>query len=82
MDGFVQEDEVDARPGPLVLGLGFGSQVAFKRTKPVPATMSESGGSQQSTVSLFCSYYKSSLGSRRLNIDCSYCGESQEVEVA
>ena len=42
-----------ARPGPLVLGLGFGPQVAFKRTKLVPATMNESGGSQQSIVSLF-----------------------------
>ena len=41
-----------ARPGPLVLGLGFGLQVAFKRTKLFPATMNESGGSQQSTVSL------------------------------
>ena len=71
-----------ARPGPLVLGLGFGLQVALKRTKLVPATMNESGVSQQSTVSLFWSDYKSSLGSRRPNIDCSYCCESQEAEVA
>ena len=42
-----------ARPGPLVLVLGFGLQVAFKRTKLVPATMNESGVSQQSTGSLF-----------------------------
>ena len=28
--------------GLLVLGLGFGLQVAFKRTKLVPATMNES----------------------------------------
>ena len=78
----MREDEMAARPGPLVLGLGFGLQVAFKRTKLVPATMNESGGSQQSTVSLFWSDYKSSLVSRRLNIDCSYCSESQEAEVA
>ena len=39
--------------------------------------MNESGGSQQSTVSLLVS-----LGSMRLNIDCSYCSESQEAEVA
>ena len=45
--------------------------------------MNESGGSQQSTVSLFWSDYKSSLSSKyRLNIDCSYCSESQEGEVA
>ena len=50
--------------------------------KLVPATMNESGGSQQSTVLLFWSEYKSSLGSRRLNTDCSYCRESQEAEVA
>ena len=30
-----------------------GLQVAFKRTKMVPATMNESGVSQQNTVSLF-----------------------------
>ena len=44
-----------ARPGPLVLMLGFGLQVAFKRMKlaMVPATVNESGVSQQSTVSLF-----------------------------
>ena len=71
-----------AGPGTLVLGLGFGLQVTFKRTKLVPATMNESGVSQQSTVSLFWSDYKSSLGSRRLNIDCSYYSESQEAEVA
>ena len=44
-----------ARPGTLVLlvlGFGFGLQVAFKRMKLFPATMNESGGSQQSTVSL------------------------------
>ena len=41
-----------ARPGPLVLVLGFGLQVAFKRTKLFPATMNETGGSQQSAVSL------------------------------
>ena len=40
------------RGGPLVLGLGFGLQVAFKRTKLFLATMNESGGSQQSSVSL------------------------------
>ena len=40
------------RPGPLVLGLGVELQVAFKRAKLFPATMNESGGSQQSTVSL------------------------------
>ena len=44
--------------------------------------MNESGGSQQSTVSLFWSDYKSSLGSRWVNIDCSYCSDSQEAEVA
>ena len=44
--------------------------------------MNESGVSQQSTVSLFWSDYKSSLDTRRLNIDCSYCSESQEAEVA
>ena len=48
-----------ARPGPLVLVLGFGLQVAFKRTKLVPATMNESDVSQQSTVSLFGSDYTS-----------------------
>ena len=48
-----------ARPGPPVLVLGFGLQVTFKRTKLVPATMNESGVSQQSTVSLFCSDYTS-----------------------
>ena len=41
-----------ANPGPLVLGLGFGLQVAFKRTELFPATTNESRGSQQSTVSL------------------------------
>ena len=50
--------------------------------KLVPATMNELGVSQQSTVSFFCSDYKSSLGSRRLNIDCSYSSDSQEAEVA
>ena len=35
------------------LSFYFGLQVAFKRTKLVPATMNESGVSQQSTVSLF-----------------------------
>ena len=50
--------------------------------KLVPATMNESGVSQQSTILLFLSDYKSGLGSRRLNIDCSYCSESQEAEVA
>ena len=42
-----------AKLGPLVLVLGFGLQVAFKRTKLVPATMDESGVSKQSTVPLF-----------------------------
>ena len=42
-----------ARPGPPVLVLGFGLQVAFKRMKLVPATINETGVSQQSTVSLF-----------------------------
>ena len=41
------------RPGPLVLVLRFGLQVAFKRMKLVPATMNVSDVSQQSTVSLF-----------------------------
>ena len=71
-----------ARPGWLVLGLGFGLQGAFRRTKLVPVTMNESGVSQQSIVSLYWSDYKSSIGSRRLNIYCSYCSESQEAEVA
>ena len=63
-----------ARPGPLVLGLGFGLQVASKRTNRV----------FHSRVQFCCfeSDFKSSLGSRRLNIDCSYCSEQQEAVVA
>ena len=48
----MREGEVPAGPGPLVLRLGFGLQVAFKRMKMFPATMNNSGGSQQSTVSV------------------------------
>ena len=66
----------------IISGVFFRCVFSFKRTKPVPATMNESGISQQSIVSLFWSECKFSLGSRRLNIDCSYCSESQEAEVA
>ena len=43
-----------ARPGPLVQVLGFGLQVAFKRTKLVHATMNELGvhGEKISSFSL------------------------------
>ena len=53
-----------ARPGRLVLGLGFGLQVAFKRTKLVPVTNNESGLSQQSTVFFFFFFFISDYKSR------------------